>query len=113
MTTLKELLDLGGKRRFGVFTSKVSRTMKLADGHTVTTSFDGEVESCDDEIVLPAMAKRPEVSWAAKTDGNRLSQKVAGIVAAARNGHEDSLTKVRSIVAGKPIETPAEEPAVA
>lgn len=89
--TLKDILEIGPKN-FGVFGSKVSRTMKLADGHTITTSFDGQVDDCGDEAVLPAMAARAEVTFAAKKDNSRLSQKLSGVVAAARNGHGESLT---------------------
>ena len=111
MDTLKDVLAIGGPKRFGVFTSKVSHTRKLSDGHTTTTSFDGFVDSCDDSTVLAAMSRQSEVSWGAKKDSSRLTQKVSGILGAARNGHEDSLTKIRQIAGGVTAKVEAEEPA--
>ena len=116
MDTLREVLALGGPKNFGVFSSKVSRTLPLADGHTTSTSFPGQVFSCDDEVVLATMAKQGECNWSAKKDSNRLSQKVSGLIAAARNGHEDSINKVRTIVNGTNADrstTPDNQPAAA
>ena len=108
--TLGGILAIGGGS-YGVSASKVSLRMTLQDGHKVTTSFDGVVTDCSDDNIKEAMATRGECKFKATKENGSLSQTVSGVVAAARNGHEPSLEKIRELKGAlKPASTPAETP---
>jgi hypothetical protein len=101
MDTLKELMSVGGRVGLGVLSSTSKKTKVLKDGHKVTFSFPdrNQATSCDDDVILPIMANAEVVKFSATKEGtgNSISQQITGVVAAARAGHEDSITKLRQI----------------